>query len=350
MIAQAIKVQPDGRGRSAQAGRRERASSRRAARALCVPQHHRQQRADPAGLRAGGAGRADQHDGAHPRRVGHRQGDDRARDPLQLAARQEAVHQGERRGAAGVADRVRALRLRARGVHRGAGSQEGAVRAGRRRDALPRRDRRPEPVDAGQAAAGPAGARDRAPRRHDVDQDQRPADRGDAPAARDADGGRPVPRRPLLPAGGLHDLRAAAARAQARHHAARRSLRREVRARARQAHPPGVDAGDRHADVVSLARQRPRAREHDRAVGAGLRRRRHPRPPPAADAADRRGLRHRAAPVAHRKRRGVRARLLQDALKTTRGNRAHAARLLDTTERIFNYKVRRYAIDARRFK
>jgi Nif-specific regulatory protein len=42
--------------------------------------------------------------------------------------------------------------------------------------------------------------------------------------------------------------------------------------------------------------------------------------------------------------------LLADALKTTRGNRAHAARLLDTTERIFNYKVRRYAIDARRFK
>ena len=42
--------------------------------------------------------------------------------------------------------------------------------------------------------------------------------------------------------------------------------------------------------------------------------------------------------------------LLQDALKTTRGNRAHAARLLDTTERIFNYKVSRYAIDARRFK
>jgi Nif-specific regulatory protein len=42
--------------------------------------------------------------------------------------------------------------------------------------------------------------------------------------------------------------------------------------------------------------------------------------------------------------------LIQDALKTTRGNRAHAARLLDTTERIFNYKVRRYAIDPKRFK
>jgi len=42
--------------------------------------------------------------------------------------------------------------------------------------------------------------------------------------------------------------------------------------------------------------------------------------------------------------------LLQDALKTTRGNRAKAARLLDTTERIVNYKVRQYGIDVKRFK
>jgi Nif-specific regulatory protein len=42
--------------------------------------------------------------------------------------------------------------------------------------------------------------------------------------------------------------------------------------------------------------------------------------------------------------------LIQDALKTTRGNRAKAARLLDTTERIINYKVRRYGIDAKRFR
>jgi len=42
--------------------------------------------------------------------------------------------------------------------------------------------------------------------------------------------------------------------------------------------------------------------------------------------------------------------LMQDALKTTRGNRAKAARLLDTTERVFNYKVRLYGIDADRFK
>ncbi len=41
--------------------------------------------------------------------------------------------------------------------------------------------------------------------------------------------------------------------------------------------------------------------------------------------------------------------LIQDALKTTRGNRAKAARLLDTTERVLNYKVRKYAIDVQRF-
>jgi Nif-specific regulatory protein len=42
--------------------------------------------------------------------------------------------------------------------------------------------------------------------------------------------------------------------------------------------------------------------------------------------------------------------LIQDALKTTRGNRAKAARLLNSTERIINYQVRKYNIDHRRFK
>jgi Nif-specific regulatory protein len=42
--------------------------------------------------------------------------------------------------------------------------------------------------------------------------------------------------------------------------------------------------------------------------------------------------------------------LIQDALKSTRGNRARAARLLSTTERIINYKIRRYRIDPRRFR
>ncbi len=42
--------------------------------------------------------------------------------------------------------------------------------------------------------------------------------------------------------------------------------------------------------------------------------------------------------------------IVMDALKTTRGNRAKAARMLGTTERIINYKVRKYGIDSERFR
>jgi Nif-specific regulatory protein len=42
--------------------------------------------------------------------------------------------------------------------------------------------------------------------------------------------------------------------------------------------------------------------------------------------------------------------LIQDALKTARGNKARAARLLDTSERILSYKARKYAIDGARFR
>jgi len=42
--------------------------------------------------------------------------------------------------------------------------------------------------------------------------------------------------------------------------------------------------------------------------------------------------------------------LIQDALKTTRGNCAKTARMLSTTERIISYKVKKYGIDCDRFK
>jgi Nif-specific regulatory protein len=42
--------------------------------------------------------------------------------------------------------------------------------------------------------------------------------------------------------------------------------------------------------------------------------------------------------------------LIVAALEGAQGNRAKAARLLDTTERIFNYKVRKYGIDPARFR
>jgi len=42
--------------------------------------------------------------------------------------------------------------------------------------------------------------------------------------------------------------------------------------------------------------------------------------------------------------------LIQDALKSARGNRARAARLLDTTERIIGYKIKKYGIPTGRFR
>ena len=42
--------------------------------------------------------------------------------------------------------------------------------------------------------------------------------------------------------------------------------------------------------------------------------------------------------------------LIQDALKTTRGNRRKAARQLSATERILNYKIKKYGIDCQRFR
>ena len=42
--------------------------------------------------------------------------------------------------------------------------------------------------------------------------------------------------------------------------------------------------------------------------------------------------------------------LIEDALKTTRGNRSRAARLLSSTERVINYKVKKYGIDPARLR
>ena len=142
------------RRRARSAARGKHAPQERAARALRLLEHPRHERADAARLRAGVAGRAHRHDRAHPRRVGHRQGADRAGHPLQLAALEAAVHQGELRGAAGEPHRVGAVRLRERARSPGAhATEEGALRARRRGHAVSRRNRRAQPGDADQAAA-----------------------------------------------------------------------------------------------------------------------------------------------------------------------------------------------------
>ena len=42
--------------------------------------------------------------------------------------------------------------------------------------------------------------------------------------------------------------------------------------------------------------------------------------------------------------------MIEDALKMARGNRARAARLLQATRRIVNYKIKQYGIDWRRYQ
>jgi Nif-specific regulatory protein len=42
--------------------------------------------------------------------------------------------------------------------------------------------------------------------------------------------------------------------------------------------------------------------------------------------------------------------MIQDALKSTRGNVAKAAKQLDSSERILGYKIKKYGIDTMRFR
>ena len=71
-----------------------------------------------------------------------------------------------------------------------------------------------------------------------------------------------LPRGPVLPAQRVLDLRAAAPGAEVGRAAPGRPLRREVRPGAPAQHQADLDAGDRHADGLPLARQRARAGEH----------------------------------------------------------------------------------------
>ena len=98
------------------------------------------------------AGRRQRRRRAHPGRERGRQGARVAGDPPAVDAASAAVRQGQLRGAAGRPARERALRPRERGLHRRGHDAHRQVRAGRRRHAHARRDRRAVAGAAGQAA------------------------------------------------------------------------------------------------------------------------------------------------------------------------------------------------------
>ena len=103
------------------------------------------------------------------------------------------------RGGAVVAARERAVRLRARGLHRRRQREAGPRRSGRRRHALPRRGRRDDPGDPVEV---PAGARlgDLLPRGGDTQAPGRlPPRLRHEPRPQGRGRGRALPQGPLLP-------------------------------------------------------------------------------------------------------------------------------------------------------
>ena len=138
--------------------------------------------------------------------------------------------------------RVDALRPREGRVHRRGLPEEGAVRPRRQGQHLLRRDRQRPARDAGEAAARHPGARVHAAGRHGDDQGRRAHHRRDQRRSAADDGGGPVPRGPLLPAARHLDSAAAAARAQGRHPAARRSTSSQKYGEENQQDRPRADA------------------------------------------------------------------------------------------------------------
>ena len=167
MIAQAIKVSTDGRGREAAAGGGERPPARRAARPLRLPatssataRRSRQvyeQVAQVARTNTTVLVRGESGTGKEMIAHAIHYNSPRAKKPfikVSCAALPETLIESELFGYE-------------KGAFTGAqGTEEGPLRAGRWRHALPRRNRRFEPGDPGQAAARAAGARVRAARRH----------------------------------------------------------------------------------------------------------------------------------------------------------------------------------------
>ena len=191
----------------------------------------RREPAAQAGAAAGRDCRADRLDRPDPGRDRHRQGADRPRDPRPERPPRTDVRQAQLRRHPHRPAGERALRPREGRVHRRDRAEGRPLRAGQRRDAVPRRGRR-HPARA--AVEVPAGAcRSRS--------SSGSAARGrfastcgwsrpPTATCRRWSTSRRVPQRPLLPAQRLSDRQPAAAGAAGRHRRAGAALHAEVRA------------------------------------------------------------------------------------------------------------------------
>ena len=144
----------------------------------------RRERRHAAGSRPDRAGRP--HRSARPdhRRIGDGQGAGRGRGSRHEPPVGPPVRHGELRRDSSGPGRVRDVRPRARLVHRRDGAPHGPLRAGARRHALPRRDRRPQRGGAGQAAPHARDRRAPADRRGGHGAGGRASHLGDQPPTR----------------------------------------------------------------------------------------------------------------------------------------------------------------------
>ena len=158
----------------------------------------------------------------------NRKGARRARDPSPFAACKGPVREGELRGDPRDAARVGALRPRARRVHGRHRAAPRTLRAGGRRDGLPRRDWRAPAGHAGHPAARGPGTGVRASGGRAPRESGRPDRSGHQPRSRGRRAGRTIPQRSLLPPQRLPGPRAAASRAARGRAAPRRASGVEV--------------------------------------------------------------------------------------------------------------------------
>ncbi len=178
----------------------------------------------------------------------------------------ESLREGQLRRHPARAHRERAVRPRARRLHRRPGQAARLLRAGPRRHALPRRDRRHGHRGAGQGAPRRAVGRDLARRQRARHPRRRPRARGDqqGPVARRRE--RHLPRGPLLPPERLPHPQPRAARARRGHPAAwPRPSWSSSRARTASCPSPSTTRSSAALVVAQVAGQRARAQERRRA-------------------------------------------------------------------------------------
>ena len=223
--------------------------------------HHRAGARDAGRVQGDRPAVALEHDGADHGRIGHRQGARVARAARQLAARERAVRRAQHIGDRGRAARVGAVRPREGRVHGRDRAADRPLRAGERRHAVPRRDRRHVARVADALAARARGKRVLPRRRSNADPRRRPRHRGDSQDLAAGRADRQVPRGSLPPVERDADRSAAAAPAPRGHPRAHAVLSRAGRERARRRGEDAERRGRRRAAEVRLARQRSRARE-----------------------------------------------------------------------------------------